>query len=622
MASNSDNGRKHASRPPRKPVTLDLEATDVTPETAAETPSEDTEASVDAAGESTAPEMAAATPDDAAEPRTERDAGADAMIEPNDEAGPEEEAPATSQAEEPAAPSASETDHAPATPPFQAAAPAERKKSGIVGWFAAALAGGAVALGGGYGLQQAGVLPGPATQNVADAQSALEEARARIGALEQKITALAEGATAQNETAGAVSALDARIKALESAPAGTAGTDTAALTTRLDTIEAATKAAAEKAESAATTAGDAATAKAVETLANDITEMRKLVSTGAAGSDVALESLQSELATLREALAATRAELTAIAEKPAGDPAIGDKIARLETRIAEIEKAGATATQKLNEVATAAAQAAGGGALAETVAALSSRLEAADTARAETATTANALKTTTETLTTDLATASQKLDGLTRTVEAAAAKTGEIATTVAALGERVGQIEKDVGGIPARETAARAVAIASLSDAVEAGRPYATELAAVAKMVGGDTDLTLLTSHAEAGIPTRAALIEQFSEVGATMLASAETPTEESGFVDKLWNNARSAIRVRPVGDASGSDVAAIVARMEVAVGKGDFAAALSEYDTLPETAKAAGAAWAETVRVRLDADTLMRKVSADVLAVLAGPGN
>ena len=44
---------------------------------------------------------------------------------------------------------------------------------------------------------------------------------------------------------------------------------------------------------------------------------------------------------------------------------------------------------------------------------------------------------------------------------------------------------------------------------------------------------------------------------------------------------------VGPVGAVEGAGVPQTVARMEAAVNQGDYAKALSEYDTLPEAAKA-----------------------------------
>ena len=52
----------------------------------------------------------------------------------------------------------------------------------------------------------------------------------------------------------------------------------------------------------------------------------------------------------------------------------------------------------------------------------------------------------------------------------------------------------------------------------------------------------------------------------------------------RLLASAESLIKVRPIGAVEGETVPAKVARMEVAVKAGDFAKAIAEYETLPET--------------------------------------
>ena len=65
----------------------------------------------------------------------------------------------------------------------------------------------------------------------------------------------------------------------------------------------------------------------------------------------------------------------------------------------------------------------------------------------------------------------------------------------------------------------------------------------------------------------------------------------------RLLASAESLIKVRPIGAVEGDTVPAKVARMEVAVKAGDFTKAIAEYETLPETSKAAGQAFADKIR-------------------------
>ena len=119
---------------------------------------------------------------------------------------------------------------------------------------------------------------------------------------------------------------------------------------------------------------------------------------------------------------------------------------------------------------------------------------------------------------------------------------------------------------------------------------------------------------AAAGVPARTAMAAEFDAAAAAMLAADRTTDPDAGLLDKLMSSAQSLVQVRPVGEVTGAGVPAVVARMEVAIDKGNYAAALTEYETLPEAPKAAGADYAGKLRARLAADELMDKVLAAAL--------
>ena len=71
---------------------------------------------------------------------------------------------------------------------------------------------------------------------------------------------------------------------------------------------------------------------------------------------------------------------------------------------------------------------------------------------------------------------------------------------------------------------------------------------------------------------------------------------------------------MRPIGAVEGTGVPEIVARMEVALKAGDLAKALAEYDTLPDPAKAAGAAFADKLKARQDVEKLVDQAIAGAM--------
>ena len=68
-------------------------------------------------------------------------------------------------------------------------------------------------------------------------------------------------------------------------------------------------------------------------------------------------------------------------------------------------------------------------------------------------------------------------------------------------------------------------------------------------------------------------------------------------------------MKVRPIGAVEGKGAPETVARMEVAVNQGDYAKALSEFDTLPDTAKAAGADFAGKLKARQEAEAAVNEL-------------
>ena len=87
-------------------------------------------------------------------------------------------------------------------------------------------------------------------------------------------------------------------------------------------------------------------------------------------------------------------------------------------------------------------------------------------------------------------------------------------------------------------------------------------------------------------------------------------PASSSG----CWPAPKSLVKVRPIGAVEGTGVPETVARMEVAVKAGDLAKALAEFETLPEPAKAAGAAFADKIRARLDVEKLVDQAIAGAM--------
>lgn len=214
-------------------------------------------------------------------------------------------------------------------------------------------------------------------------------------------------------------------------------------------------------------------------------------------------------------------------------------------------------------------------------------------------------------------------------LEADAASGADIARALSALTERVTALEastKDLGtqlaAVAARpaesERAARAAAVAMLQQAVEAGGPFATDLAMLKAMGLDADDLAQLEPLAAKDTPSVAALKQQFPTVADAILVASATDDSDGGFLDGLAAFGRGLVTVRPTGAIPGDTPEAVVSRMQAAVDSGDLASALTERAKLPPEGQAASADWAQAAEDRVAINRLVDKLALSVTA----PGN
>jgi len=197
------------------------------------------------------------------------------------------------------------------------------------------------------------------------------------------------------------------------------------------------------------------------------------------------------------------------------------------------------------------------------------------------------------------------------------------------LDERLAKLEGVTGAAPksdarvalakgvSESAASIAVLALSLEQRFAAGAPFAAELAALSQLSVGADALAPLKPFAESGAPSLAALAANWAKVEPAAAAAAPPP-ERSGW-DRLLDHMRALVRVRRVGEATGSDESEPpVARIGAALERGDLAAALEAYGGLPEASRAAGAAWADAAKAREAAAKAATALRVDAIGRLA----
>ncbi len=313
------------------------------------------------------------------------------------------------------------------------------------------------------------------------------------------------------------------------------------------------------------------------------------------GADIAAEiaALKTEIADLRQAadgvaplserLATIEGSVGEFAGRASASTADAAALKDLQNRLEKLERAGAAGSSVSLEPRLAV--------LAAEVAALRSAAPA-DTA----------------TLEATLATLREEVGALSKRIDATP---GE---------ERIAAIEAKLDATSQRVEAAAALAPAVAADALaaalDAGWPFANELAAL-KSLGIDAEAVEgLAPKAESGLPTIADLRSGFDAAMASVELATPIP-EETGTIDRLLQSARGLVEVRPAHPTAGSDPAAIVARIRAALAAGDLKNALAEWNTLPDTVKEPTADWAKAAEARLTADELVARVRAAALSRL-----
>ena len=204
-------------------------------------------------------------------------------------------------------------------------------------------------------------------------------------------------------------------------------------------------------------------------------------------------------------------------------------------------------------------------------------------------------------------------------------KVGEAA---AAAETKVGALETRLAGIEAEAEVARKVrgeavvviALADLKSAVEAGRPFVTELGVVEAAARGGVDLAELKPHADKGVPTAIELRAGWAKVTRAAIAAGETKASGGGVLDRLMSNASGMVKVRQSGETSGEDVAALAGRVDARLAAGDLAGALAAWKALPEASRKASADWGAALFARVAVDTALAARLAAVTARLSQP--
>ena len=196
-----------------------------------------------------------------------------------------------------------------------------------------------------------------------------------------------------------------------------------------------------------------------------------------------------------------------------------------------------------------------------------------------------------------------------------AAKSTDASAQLADLQMQIEAIKQNSASSAGASNVAQAIAAAGLKAAIDRGGAFASELETYATVAPGSAEVEQLKALAASGVPSKPELTAAFSDAANSMIAATRVVDPNTGMIDRLMSSAETLVHSRPVGAVEGDAPEAIIARMEVAVNKGDLDAALAESEKLPDAAKAAGAGYISNVAARRDTDALVTKALTAALS-------
>jgi hypothetical protein len=168
----------------------------------------------------------------------------------------------------------------------------------------------------------------------------------------------------------------------------------------------------------------------------------------------------------------------------------------------------------------------------------------------------------------------------------------------------------------AAKSAALVVVAQSIAAAIDAGQPYRPALEALGALKAPPAIVDALRPAA-GGAPSLASLASGFAKMERALFVPP-APPEGANLLERLSRSASALVRVRPASDPEGASPADHAARIERALASGDGAAALAQWERLPDAAKAASADWAKALRARTSAQEAARALLSDAMARLA----
>jgi hypothetical protein len=200
----------------------------------------------------------------------------------------------------------------------------------------------------------------------------------------------------------------------------------------------------------------------------------------------------------------------------------------------------------------------------------------------------------------------------------------QLDNVTAGLAKRLPELEQQMQSQNGaqRTDAALAMLLLRIRDAVEQGRPFPTDYAALEGLAPGPDFSAAAAPLAEAaqnGAATRAVLSTRLAELSGRVATATEHPPESDWGAQALAR-LRGLVTIRRLDDgASQTGPEAAVTAAQAALARGDLAAAVVAFDPLTGANAAAAAPWLRMARERLAVEAALNHLEQSLQARLGG---
>lgn len=220
----------------------------------------------------------------------------------------------------------------------------------------------------------------------------------------------------------------------------------------------------------------------------------------------------------------------------------------------------------------------------------------------------------------DLAALRSELSGLSGRVDELGARLGTTEASLQTLNASVADTKAALAEQPADIGAVLQLplVLSGFEAAFASGRPYETELAALRSAVPNVVVPTAIANSATSGLPRADVITTRFAQVVPDMLAVRPVKAN-ADWQDTAADWFRSVIALRPTGEVEGDDPEAVVARLEAAIGRRDFAAAQTLLASLPAPMVTAAADVPAMVAAQAEASRFLDSLRAEALQGTSG---